>query len=209
MNGYRAIIFDLGNVVFNCSFDSVFNYWAKVSKYDESEIKKKFIFDERCHQFEKGEIEPTAFRKYISNKLGLKISNGEFDNGWNRIYLDLVPGIYQLLKDLKPNYGLVALTNTNEIHARKWKIKYTSVLSYFEKIFCSHEIRARKPEQKAYETVLNYLKLNSNGSIFLDDNSEFVKGASDIGIKSILVKSPKQMIAELIKLEIDINSKIY
>lgn len=206
MSRYKAIIFDCGGVVFTCSFDNAFNYWAMVSGKNISEIKNKFDFDEIFQKLERGEINSTAFRKHALSKLELKISDEKFDKGWNSIYLDLVPGIKQLLQELKQKHRLVALTNTNEIHAKKWRIMYASILNYFEKVFSSHEIHARKPEQKAYNTVLNYLRLNPDEVIFLDDNTENVQAASEMNITSIHVTSFKQMVEDLSKLGVRIKS---
>jgi len=194
---YQAIVFDLGNVVINYSFDNTFYYWAKVSGCDVNMIKQKFEFDEIYRRFEKGEIKPDIYRKNVLEKLGLHLNEVEFDNGWNQIYLDLTSGIEQLLRDLKSRFRLVALTNTNEIHANHWKIKYASMLSNFEKVFCSHEIKARKPEKEVFKIVLNYLQLKPNYVVYLDDRYENIKSASEIGIKSILVNSPHQIIREL------------
>jgi len=145
MNNYQAIIFDLGNVIFNISFDNMFAYWAQVTGFNAVEIKKKFAFNGMYCKFEKGKIVPGMYRKYVLETLGFQMSEIEFNNGWNNIYLKIVPGIENLLQDLKSKYRLFILTNTNVLHARKWKVKYASVLSNFEKVFCSYEIGARKP----------------------------------------------------------------
>ena len=208
MSKYKAIVFDCGGVVFTFSFDNVFNYWAMVSGKDINEIKNKFDFDEIFKRLERGEINSTAFRKHVLSKLRLKISDEKFDKGWNSIYLEAVPGIKQLLQKLKQKYRLVALTNTNEIHAKKWGTMYASILNYFEKVFSSHEIHTRKPEQKAYNTVLNYLQLNPDEVIFLDDNTEYVQAASEMNIASIHVTSFKQMVEDLSKLGVEVKSAV-
>ncbi|MFQ5752824.1 MAG: hypothetical protein ACE5HI_12580, partial [bacterium] len=65
MSPYKALIFDLGNVIFNVSFDGVFHYWAKVSKRDFNDIKRKFEFDTMLEQFERGEITPESYRSHV------------------------------------------------------------------------------------------------------------------------------------------------
>lgn len=202
INHYQAIIFDLGNVIINISFDKIFEYWARVSGRQVKEIKQKFEFDDVYAQFERGTITPSAYRKYISEKLELQLSDDEFDNGWNNLYLDVAPSIIQLLQDLKSHIRLIALTNTNEIHTQRWKKKYASLLSHFEKVFCSSEIGARKPEKKIFEVVLDYLSLNPSRVIFFDDSPKNVEVASQIGIKGVVVKSPQELVDELKKLGI-------
>jgi len=208
MSKYHALIFDCGGVIFTYSFDNVFSHWATVSGKSVNEIKSKFDFDETFKKFEKGEIDSSTFRKHTLSKLGLKISDDEFDNGWNSIYMELVPGVTQLVQELKQKHRLVALTNSNEIHAAKWKIMYAPLLSCFEKVFSSHEIHARKPEQEAYKTVLNYLQLNHDKVIFLDDNTKFVQAASEMNIAGIHVTSFNRMVEDLNKLGVEVKSAV-
>jgi len=197
MSQYRAIIFDLGNVVINFSFDNIFNHWANVTGVSAHELKRRFDYDEMFCRFERGEIDSTRFRKHVLARLRIEMSNAEFDEGWNTIYLDVVPGIERILRNLRRSVRLIALTNTNELHAQTWKSRYASVLQHFEKVFCSHEIKSRKPEPRAYEIVLSYLNLNPHEVIFLDDNPEFVSAASRVHITGILVGSLEQLINEL------------
>jgi len=205
MKNYRAIIFDCGGVLFDFSPDKVFDHWAQVSGIDADVLKHRFIFGETYRQFERGEIDAASFRKQTLNMLELNIINDDFDNGWNSLYGDLVPGIEQLLQDLKKHYRLVALTNTNEIHTKKWRILCAPLVCYFEKVFSSHEIHARKPEPKAYETVLKYLALEPEDVIFLDDNPEYARAASRMNITGIHVTSFRQMVEELKNLGIEMK----
>ena len=197
MDTYKAIIFDLGKVVFDLSFDKVFQFWAHASGKPYAEIKTRFQFDNTFDKFEKNEITPEEFRAEISLRLGLTLSNKVFDEGWCNLYLDTYPGIDNVLAKLKREYQIVALTNTNSIHSKVWNVKYASTLSYFQKIFSSHEIKERKPDAKTYQMVLDYLQVEPQQAVFLDDNIDSIKAAEKLGIKAILVTSTEQMTAEL------------
>jgi epoxide hydrolase-like predicted phosphatase len=202
---YRAIIFDCGGVIFDFYPDKVFDHWAMDSGKDANSIKHKFVLDQAYHEFERGEIDASTFRKHTLTMLDLNISDDDFDKGWNSLYGDLVPGIERLLQHLNIGYRLVALTNTNEIHARKCRVMCASILCYFEKVFSSHEIHARKPERKAYDIVLKYLGLDADQVIFLDDNPEFVRAASAMHIESIHVTSFNQMVEALKNLGVEVS----
>ena len=197
MNTCKAIIFDLGKVVFDLSFDRIFQFWANASNGQYDEIKSKFRFDGIFDKFEKDEITPKEFRVEISKRLELTLTDQEFDEGWCALYLDTYRGIDNLLANLKQNYQLVALTNTNIIHSNVWKVKYVDTLRYFQKVFSSHELKERKPAAKAYQIVLDYLQVKPPQAVFLDDNIDNIKGADQLGIKTILVTSYEQMTAEL------------
>jgi len=112
--------------------------------------------------------------------------------------LDVYPGIGRLLADLKKDFRLVALTNTNMIHEKVWKVKYKDTLSVFEQIFSSPHMGTRKPESTAYQMVLDNLNIKAEQALFLDDNPENTKGAERVGIDAILVRSQMQMREDLI-----------
>lgn len=197
MGPYKALIFDLGKVVFDLSFDKVFQFWAIASGQQASTIRSRFQFDQLFDEFERGEISAPEFRAEISRRLHLELTDEVFDEGWCALYLNTYEGIDELLSNLKKHYRLVALTNTNSIHAQVWPVKYQASLSHFEKVFSSHELNARKPEKRAYQTVLDYLKIEPQRTIFLDDNSANIAGAAQLGIKTIVVESPHQMHSDL------------
>ena len=197
MAAYEALIFDLGKVVFDLSFDRVFQSWAAASGQEADVLKHQFQFDELFDAFERGEVSNEVFRVEISRRLGFHLSNEAFDEGWCALYLDPYDGIDELLNSLKQQYRLVALTNTNSIHERVWKIKYQESLRYFDNVFCSHELGTRKPEKQAYQSVLDYLGTRPEQTIFLDDSPANIAGAAQLGIKTILVESPQQMQADL------------
>lgn len=202
MTPYKALIFDLGKVVFDLSFDRVFHAWAKASNKPADELKAAFQFDELFDQFEKAAVTPQHFRGELSKRLGLALTDHAFDAGWCGLYLATYSGIDGLLAQLKKQYQLVALTNTNCIHGPVWQLKYADTLRYFDRVFSSHELRARKPEAAAYHHVLDYLQVQPAEAIFLDDNQANVKGAAQLGLKTIWVTSYDQMTAALRSLDV-------
>jgi len=193
----KAIIFDLGKVIFDTSFDRCFDFWASASGKTFESIKNKFSFDSIYENFERSDITPSQFRKQMCEKLDLQISDELFDKGWCNLYLDVYPGIHELLSELKQNYRLIALSNTNCIHENVWKIRYAEILRHFENVFSSHHINTRKPEKESYFMVLEHCKLTPSEVIFLDDNADNIVGAQKAQINSILVTSTEQMILEL------------
>jgi epoxide hydrolase-like predicted phosphatase len=199
---YRSIeaaIFDLGGVIFGISLDPVFHSWAESIGCQPQDVAAKFRTDSQWavyERFEIGQISPREYRDHVCDLLGARLSPEDFDRGWNSIYLELLPGIESLLKQLRQTLRLVALTNTNQIHAKEWRVRYSDILTYFEKVFASHEIGARKPDPASFQIVLNYLDTDPGKVVFIDDNPENVRGASAIGIKGIVATLPHEIIDE-------------
>jgi putative hydrolase of the HAD superfamily len=161
------------------------------------EIKSKFTFDEVFQSFERGELNPTQFRKLISERIDINLTDEEFDKGWCHLYMDEIQGVDKLLSDLKRKYQLLALSNTNEIHARVWKVKYAPILEHFMKIFSSNEMRTRKPETEIYQMLIDYLGLKPEQIVFLDDMPGNTISAGNLGIKTVTVSSFPQMKKDL------------
>lgn len=202
MSRYKALIFDLGKVVFDVSFGFAYDKWAAYTGAEQKLISKRFRFDEQYERFERNEIDPAAYAAHVSAMIGFGLTQEEFEAGWNNIYLDVYPGMGRMLAALKANYRLVSLTNTNRVHAEVWPGKYEEVLVHFEKIFSSHEMKCRKPEAESYRTVTAYLGCDPGEIIFLDDRKENIAGAEAAGMKGILVESTSQMKEKLRQEEI-------
>lgn len=201
----EAVILDLGGVVFGISVEQIVRSWAKSAGVDPREIMEKFKADMHYEFFEIGEISPVQYRQHVSDTLGFSISSQEFDRGWNKVYLDLLPGIKSLLFQLQRDFRLVALTNTNEIHAEKWRTLYADVLGYFEMIFSSHEIKARKPTPQSFQIVLDYLGVAPERTAFFDDSPKNVDGAIAVGINAFVATSPQEVSERLREMGIPIQ----
>ena len=199
---FKAAIFDLGGVVFGISLEPVIQSWARSIGCQPQEIAAKFRIDSHYERFEIGEISPAQYRAHVCGVLGAHLSNEDFDQGWNSIYLEVLPGVETLLQQLRETVRLVALTNTNQIHAPAWRACYSGVLSYFERVFSSHEIRVRKPDPRSFQIVLDYLDMEPGKAVFIDDNPENVRGAEAVGIRGIIADNPFETVGKIRRLVI-------
>lgn len=196
----NAVIFDLGKVVFDYAFSNAYNFWSLKSSKSTEEIRSKFKFGNDFEDFESGLISALDFYKSVNRNLETNLSYEEFCIGWNSIYLNEYTGISKVLNDLKNKYKIVALTNTNELHKPIWNDKFNNVITPFEKVFCSHEIKNRKPNIKAYQIVLEYLQFEVNSVLFIDDNEANIQTARELGLRTILAFDFDQMKNEIEKI---------
>mgnify|MGYP001583599818 FL=1 len=130
-------------------------------------------------------------------KLKIKLEGDAFEQGWNSIYDEIIPGASELLGTLKKSYRLVALTNTNTVHYPVWAVKYAKELEIFERVFSSHIIKHRKPEAAAYQVVLDYLQLPPANTWFFDDHLPNIVAAEKMGINAVLVTSFEKMLDDM------------
>ncbi|HRF76670.1 MAG TPA: HAD family phosphatase [Chitinophagales bacterium] len=200
MTKIKAIVFDLGKVIFDLSYEQVIAYWAEKANKDYQELLDGFVYNDIFEQYERGELSDAAFRDAVRTIYHLPITDEEFDSGWNNIYLDIFDGINNLLRDLSAQYHVVALSNTNHIHKLVWEVRYADTLQYFEKIFASHEMGCRKPEPQCFHMVLDYLNLAPEATVFVDDHPANIEAANRIGLHTVLVTSFPQMQHDLMQI---------
>ncbi len=188
-------------MVISISFEPMYSFWAGKLNMDMAEIKRRFHFDLQYERFERGEIGGGDYYRHVNSCLDGRLSYADFLTGWNSIYLGTVPGIEDLLSSLKcagaPAYRIAALTNTNSLHHAVWRELYKDVLSYFDRIYCSYELKMRKPDKGIFEFILKEYGAGPGEALFIDDNKDNIEKAVSMGIPSILACPTADFIASL------------
>jgi len=188
-NSVKALIFDLGGVVIDIDFNKVFSHWADFSNRSVEEIHSKFTFDHIYEAHERGEIDSTEYFQSLRNTLGIDISDLQFEDGWNSLFIGEVPGIAGLLQQARKKLPIYAFTNSNRAHQKVWSQRFSETLSLFDAVFNSSEIGKRKPEPEAFQIVADSIGLEFHQMIFYDDSIDNIIGARKLGLMTVHVKS--------------------
>ena len=101
-----------------------------------------------------------------------------------------------LLPELKKNYTLLLLSNTNSIH-REYGWKNYKFLQYFDKLILSYEVNAVKPEEKIYRAVEKSSERPPHSHIFIDDVKEYAEAAIKCGWGGIQFTGYEKLVNEL------------
>ncbi|KAG0282725.1 hypothetical protein BGZ96_000184 [Linnemannia gamsii] len=192
----KALIFDLGNVLLRLNQSATAEgfkalgatNFPTLSQHHNSQI----IVD-----FETGKISPEEFRTSIRTSIGLpeSVTNTQFDAAWNAMLLDFPKGRLELMRTLKKEYGykVYLLSNTNSIHIEYINqvclqgYKEETLDPFFDKVYYSHGIGARKPSKEAFEFILRDQELEAGECLFLDDMPENVEAAKVCGLQAAQV----------------------
>ncbi len=199
-NAIKAVIFDLGNVLINYDVHTAARNFSKISGISEKEIWRRFFLSNFEQSYTRGEITTREFYLKASEALGIKIPFKTFCHYWNNIFCEN-NGMAKLLSELKKNYPLYLISNTNELHFNYVR-KQFNILKFFKRTFPSHKIGARKPDPKIYRRVLRQINLKPQEVIFIDDMKSFVAGAKRVGIYAVRFQSVLKLRAVLKKIGI-------
>ena len=184
-----ALLFDLGKVVIDIDFNLVFARWAAHARCDGKLIAARFRHDDAYKRHERGEIDENAYFDTLRSSLGIEISDAQFLDGWNAIFVGEMPGIADLLGRASRQVPLYAFTNSNRAHERCWSQRFATALGHFRRIYVSSTIGLRKPEPEAFDHVIREIGVPADRLMFFDDALENVDAARARRIQSIYVKS--------------------
>jgi FMN phosphatase YigB (HAD superfamily) len=184
-----ALLFDLGRVVIDIDFGRVLRCWARHAGCEPAPLVERFARDELYRRHEKGEIGDEIFFAGLRSSLGIDISDAQFLEGWNAIFVGEMPGINHLLARAARRLPLYAFSNTNAPHVAHFSVQYSEVLSHFREIFASSAIGLRKPDAEAYDHVVQTIGVPAERIVFFDDLAENIEGAQARGLKAVRVLS--------------------
>lgn len=199
----KNIIFDLGGVLIDWNPDYVFKKLIK-NKND-----REFFYNNIC-TFEWNENQDMGYplKKATIERIKLfpeyeKLILAYYGR-WEEMLGGEISGTVKILKNIydEGKFKILALTNWSS-ETFPVALKRFKFLRLFSGIVVSGEEKTRKPFEKIYQLTISRYNLNSNETVFIDDNERNINAAINFGIKkSILFKNPENLKADLKKLNI-------
>ena len=197
-----VLLFDLGRVVLDISFDKVMATWAGHAGCEPAELASRFVVNDSFKHHEIGKIDDAAFFASLRQSLGIGITDAQFLEGWNAIFAGEMPGVAPLLAGAAQRLPLYAFSNTNPAHVAHFSLAYADVLSHFREIFLSSSIGLRKPDAEAYDHVVKAIGVPASRILFFDDSAANIEGARARGLCAIHVTSMDDVARALTALEV-------
>ncbi len=193
----KNLIFDLGGVIINLDTNATVKALEKLGKLTDDDSISIYSL-EFFRNYEKGLLSDEEFSKQLQKKLN-NCSTEDLITAWNSMLLDIPPARLEFLKWLRKNYRMFLLSNTNQIHIDQVNIILKDVCGaedfshFFDKAYYSHQLKMRKPDTEIFEHVLEENKLEAEETLFIDDSAENLKGAEQLGIKTLLVTTESSL----------------
>ena len=180
---FDVLLFDLGGVLMD------FAGFEELSKLlpgapHRSEIRERWIRSKAVQLFERGEITPQQFADGVIEEFRLDLTPKEFLTDFVEWARGPYPGATTLLRSLRSEYRIAALSNSNELHTPLHRRRFEHVIDTF---YFSDEIGHVKPERDIFEHVINNLGVQPRRIAFFDDTPVNIKGARQVGLTASLV----------------------
>jgi putative hydrolase of the HAD superfamily len=190
----KALVFDFGNVVGYFSHRRTTERLAPHAGIAADDLHQMLYWGTLAESYERGDLSTDAFRTAVKRAAGLQCSDDFFDQAYadifwpNRELCDLLPALAR-------RYPLLLLSNTNDLHARQFRVQFAEPLGLFRHLLLSHEVRGRKPEREVFEHTTRLAGCAPGEIVFFDDVERNVAGARACGWQGVVFTGTESVAA--------------
>jgi len=200
MGKIESVIFDWGGVLIDDPRPGLLRYCAEA--FDVSQELYTSVHDSFLDPFQKGLISEEAFWREISRKLGKPVPS--VPSLWSRAFrAAYLPKreVFALASSLHGRGYKTGMLSNTEVAAAEFFVE----LNYdmFDILVFSCLEAVAKPERRIYEIAVERLGSKAGQSVFIDDRCDYVQGAKDAGLNSILFENLDQITRELAVLGVE------
>lgn len=193
----RNIIFDFGGVIYDIDFQAAIAEFQKLGMDNFDQLYSMAIQNKLFENLEIDKCSPQEFLKELRNYFGDDVTETQVEAAWNALLIGFRKERLQLLKNIKPNYNIYLLSNTNRIHYLKFLQEFTDITGHksfnelFSRAYLSFEIKCRKPDFDPYYYVLEDAGIKAHETLFIDDAPQNIQSADEIGLHTHLLDLSK------------------
>ncbi|MEI8067885.1 MAG: HAD-IA family hydrolase [Candidatus Shapirobacteria bacterium] len=195
----KVFVFDIGNVVweFKPLYDRLFTIWASRLNKTFVEMRLDFAKSYQDIEIEKISIEDwlLSLNPNIDIKLFLSDLETVFSDEKTFTSYFFPETIKLLLKLKSQNIPLICLSNTEALIYPYFK-KFI-IDPYFDHSILSWQVGIRKPELGIYQKIFDFVQVQPNEVIFIDDKPENVAAAKSLGINALLFENNQKLLQDI------------
>lgn len=187
--GIKNLIIDFGGVLIDLDRQRCLDNFKKLGMPDTEVVLDIYHQQDFFQQYEKGLITTAEFRDVIREKIGKPVTDARIDEAWNSFLVNIPTYKLDLLLNLRKDYVVYLLSNTNELHWQ-WSCQHAfpyktfRVEDYFEHIFLSYEMKMAKPDAEIFRRVLDETGIVPQETLFIDDSDANCRTAETLGIST-------------------------
>lgn len=185
--GIKNLIIDFGGVLIDLDRQRCIENFKRLGLPDVEVVLDIYHQQDFFQKYEKGLITSAEFRDVIREKIGKPVTDAQIDDAWNSFLVSIPAAKLDLLLNLRKDYVVYLLSNTNEIHWQ-WSCQHAfpyktfRVENYFEHIYLSYEMNMAKPDAEIFQKVLDDTGIIPAETLFIDDSTANCRAAEALGI---------------------------
>ncbi len=202
----KAVIFDVGGVLVRTSDWQLRRHWEEKLGLTPGQSEELVFGEPMGTKAQLGKISAKDLWRWIGQRLNLSPTDlASFqDDFWANDELD--QNLVTLLDHLRGPYQLAIISNAMD-NLRKLLTKQYPIADRFDLIVSSAEEGIMKPNTEIFQRTLSRLSIQPGEAIFIDDSTENVAGALNVGLQGVLFYPELDLYAELASRGIQIGAE--
>jgi len=186
----QNIIFDLGGVLVDLTPNRCFEAFRALGvPNDLSQWVQRNGGKGIFYLLEKGEIDTATFCARLRELTHLALSDTAIQTAWNLFLGEIATYKLDCLLELKKEYRLFLLSNTNDMHwdwvcTHDFRYQGHEVDHFFEKCYLSQQMKEVKPNLAIFEQLMDDAAILPQETLFIDDTAANCKAADTLGMRT-------------------------
>lgn len=179
----KTFWFDLGNVILPFDFTPAYSSLSDLSGIPAGEFESFFKRHPELEALlDEGKVSGADLYSMLKDELKMSgVSFDQFKRIWNDIFTENT-SVSDLIRWLKKNHRqLILISNTNLLHFDHIRKTYP-VISEFDHLVLSYELRTRKPEKEIYHHALELSDAEPDQILYVDDRADLTSAAASHGV---------------------------
>ena len=194
MTDLQAVVFDFGQVL--TDHDVLRRMLAAYDhqlEWPEGTLHQRLYEGEWWEQVSRGDVSEQAYFEAVAGEAVPQLPTifASFQAGCFAVE-PLRPEVVRLTQRLAQSYRLALLSNA-QVSLRGQLERWPHVLTLFDEVVISAEVRMRKPDPRIYRLVIDRLGIEPGAALFIDDKPRNVMVARSEGLRAIVFESPTQL----------------
>ena len=180
----KNIVFDLGGVLCGLDAERCIRAFHQIGAEEVAVYVEEHRVEDLFLQSELGVITTEEFCEEVRRITQRPLDDEQIVWAWNELLTGITDERCQAVMALSKEYRLFVLSNTNDMHWKKWEREATepNFNNVFEQCFLSYELHLAKPQREIFEAVLQRADIKAGETLFIDDSLKNCEAAQVLGI---------------------------
>lgn len=190
-------LFDLGNTLIKLAYERVLENICSDATATRDQLVQVLEEPGGYRDMERGALTFREFYDFVCDKTGYRGSLPELRHIWSDFFDGTIPGMEELLEQVRTRYRVAFLSNSNEVHAEIIPRRFAGIFKKDDRFIFSHRFRVAKPDPEIFRRALEVMGALPHQVIFVDDLIENVLAARFVGMRAFQFIDAEQLTREL------------
>lgn len=177
-------LFDLGNTLIKLAYERVLENICRDATATRDDVVRMLEAAGGYRDLERGAITFIEFYHFVCESVGYRGSITDFRRVWSDLLDGVMPGMEELIEEIRERYRVAFLSNTNKIHVDELTRRYASLFRRDDRFVYSYRVGLAKPAPEIFRRSVEILGALPHHIVFVDDMIENVLAARSAGMRA-------------------------